>query len=123
MFTNNVDIGPIVVNNWVVCCSFWIKFQNFLINADNADDIDDYNRVIGIALLKAFSCTKNQDTEKTDASTTSKQENRPPPLFVQDTKTGNSNGQEKGYWFDLKTKLKWQALTSPIAASQKVVSC
>ena len=26
---------------------------------NDADDTDDYNRVIGIALLKAFSCAKN----------------------------------------------------------------
>ena len=28
-------------------------------DTDNADDADKYNRVIGIALLKAFSCVKN----------------------------------------------------------------
>ena len=28
-------------------------------NADYADDTDDYNRVIGLAQLKAFSCAKN----------------------------------------------------------------
>ena len=28
-------------------------------DTDNADDANDYNRVIGIALLKAFSCAKN----------------------------------------------------------------
>ena len=28
-------------------------------DAENADDAEDYNRVIGIALLKAFICTNN----------------------------------------------------------------
>ena len=28
-------------------------------NADNADDTDDYNRMTGIALLKALSCANN----------------------------------------------------------------
>ena len=28
-------------------------------DADATDDANDYNRVIGIALLKAFSCAKN----------------------------------------------------------------
>ena len=28
-------------------------------NIDHADDADDYNRVIGIAQLKAFRCAKN----------------------------------------------------------------
>ena len=28
-------------------------------DANNADTADDYNRVIGIAMLKAFSCDKN----------------------------------------------------------------
>ena len=29
-------------------------------NTDNTDDTHDYNRVIGLAQLKAFSCAKNQ---------------------------------------------------------------
>ena len=28
------------------------------IDADNAENVDDYNRVISIALLKAFSCAR-----------------------------------------------------------------
>ena len=29
-------------------------------DTDNTDDADDYNRVIGIALLKDFSCANNK---------------------------------------------------------------
>ena len=29
----------------------------------DADDADNYNRVIGIALLRAFGCAKNEDNE------------------------------------------------------------
>ena len=33
--------------------------HNDVDNADATDNTDDYNRVIGIALLRAFSCSKN----------------------------------------------------------------
>ena len=34
-------------------------------DTDDAKDTDDYNRVIGIALLKVFSCAKNEAKSKT----------------------------------------------------------
>ena len=38
---------------------FFLVKNNLLTSVHNdTDDADNYNRVIGIALLKAFSCTK-----------------------------------------------------------------
>ena len=37
---------------------------------NNADNADDYNRVIGIALLKAFSCAKNEGHKDTNVMVT-----------------------------------------------------
>ena len=36
------------------------SFHNDADDVDTADDANDYNRVIGIAQLKAFSCAKNK---------------------------------------------------------------
>ena len=37
--------------------------HNDVDDTNTADDANDYNRVIGIALLKTFSCAKHDDTE------------------------------------------------------------
>ena len=40
---------------------FFLVKNNLLTSVhNNADDTDDYNRVIGIAQLNAFSCSKNE---------------------------------------------------------------
>ena len=47
----------LVKNNFVYLLTF---VYNNTDATHDADDADNYNRVIGIALLKAFSCAKNK---------------------------------------------------------------
>ena len=54
-------------------CTLLTSVHNDAEAADATDDADDYNRVIGIALLKAFSCVKmgtnHRNAEETEEIT------------------------------------------------------